>query len=186
MYKHLYILLIIAGVLAGCNNKPAPEKKEIGEIVFTTAYSTFYGTHYASRGIKQNVVDLDLYSEKIGLDSTHHIVGTGTNLYFSDIFLPSDLTALQAEEYASDTTGAEYSFLPGVDYEGNISGAYLLRINDGKLSGYTVFDEGRFVLTQDGDSTHISFSLKYTEGRNMVKTYEAEFHGILVAETAKE
>ncbi len=177
--KHTATILLSLCLLASCGNHVTPEKKPIGENKLVNGYSHSYGAHYKSRGINQNVVDLDLYSANIDLDSAHHIVGTGTNLYISDIFLPAGETTMQATTYTSDTTADEFTFLPGVDYEGNISGAYLLRITDGKLTGYTIFDEGQFTLLQDGDTTSILFSLKYKEGKNIINTYEAEFKGII-------
>ena len=180
--KHFLLILPLAILITACGSNVTPEKKTIGETRFTTAYAKSYGAHYASRGIAQNVIDFDLYSANIDLDSTHHIVGTGSNLYISDIFVPTAETTLQPESYRSDTTGSDYTFLPGVDYEGNISGAYLLRINDGSLSGYTVFNDGTFTLTQDGDTTQVLFTLHYTEGNNIQRTYEAEFRGIIVYE----
>lgn len=178
MKKLLIALLPLTLLLASCGNTAQPEKKPIGDTRFLKAYACFYGAHYADRGIAQNVFDLDLYSAGIDLDSTHHIVGTGSNLYFSDIFVsPSDNT-LQPATYLSDTTGTEFTFLPGVDYEGNISGAYILQITDGKLTSYTIFDEGTFTLLNDGDTAHINVSLKYRDQR-LTKTYEAEYHGVI-------
>lgn len=150
----------------------------MGDTTFVEAYSTSYGAYYAGRGVEQNVIELDLYSEGLGLDSAGIIVGTGSNLYFSDIFLPSTEQQLLAGTYHSDTTGSAYTFLPGVDYEGNISGAYLLLIDNGILAGYTIFEDGSFVAEQDADTMRISFSMKYNE-YGVQKTYNAVFRGVI-------
>ncbi|MBR1808943.1 MAG: membrane lipoprotein lipid attachment site-containing protein [Paludibacteraceae bacterium] len=172
MKRIIYILPLLLAV-AGCSAPARPEKKDIGEHSFNKAYVKFYGAHYTSRGIKNNVIDLDLYSEGLGLDSTGHIAGTGTNLYISDIFLPAADSTLTPETYLCDTTGAEYTFLPGVNYDSNISGAYILRITDGTLAAFTVFDDGEFRVEQAGDSMHIVLSMKYMES-GIERTYEAE------------
>jgi|GEM_PF-1215788 len=177
MRNRLCILLLLP-IFVACNNTQRPERRPLADTTFGKAYSTQYGQHYLSRGVRQNVIDLDLYSENLSLDSLHHIVGTGTNLYLSDIFLPEGEDTLLAGTFVSDTTAAEYTFLPGVDYDSNISGAYLLNITDGNLTSYTIFTEGSFIVNREADSTHIHFTLKYTQG-NVPLTYEADFHGVI-------
>lgn len=172
MKRIIYILPILLLVI-GCSAPARPERKDIGDHSFDKAYQKFYGAHYSSRGIKNNVIDLDLYSEGLDLDSTGRIAGTGTNLYISDIFLPEADSALTAETYLCDTTGAEYTFLPGVNYDSNISGAYILRITDGTLTAFTVFDDGEFRVEQLGDSMRIVLSMKYMES-GIERTFEAE------------
>ena len=171
--KRIAYILILMLVVAACNTPTPRERKDIGDKNFTSAYVKFYGAHYASRGIENNVIDLDLYSEGLSLDSTGHIVGTGTNVYLSDIFIAKTDSALIEGSYVSDTTGGEYTFLPGVNYDGNISGAYLLRITDGVLSAYTLFDRGEMMVEQEDDSVLISLKMKYEES-GIERTYEAE------------
>ncbi len=178
MSQKIFVVLSLVFVIVGCNSAPTPEKKDVKSHSFLKAYVKSYGAHYAGRGISQNVVDLDLYSAGVDLDSTHHIVGTGGNLYVSDIFLPAGETRLTEGTYRSDTTGAAYTFLPGVDYDGAISGAYLLQISEGGLSSYTIFNEGQFVLSQDADSTYIQFTFTYNEN-GVKRKYEAEYRGII-------
>ncbi len=180
-YKfHILLLLVLA---VACTPNQRPERKPLADTSFDKAYSRNYGAHYLTRGIEQNVIDLDLYSGNLGLDSANHIVGTGTNLYLSDIFIPASENKLHDAEgeeliFASDTTGAEYTFLPGVDYDGNISGAYLLNITEGNLTSYTVFDEGSFTVNHAADTTRIHFVFKYTQS-SVRLTYEADFCGVI-------
>lgn len=178
MKQHLIILLTLF-ILVGCNPNTPSNKKTIGETSFDKAYSKSYGIHYAGRGVEQQVTDLAIYSEKLDLDSTGTIIGSGTNLYLSDIFLPSTEKHLLEGKYLSDTTGNAYTFLPGVDYDGNISGAYLLNIENGNLINYIIFESGSYIVEQYADTTQINFTLKYNE-YGMQKLYEAIFRGIIV------
>lgn len=177
MKKLSYIVSVVL-LFVACNNSGTPTyQTSIGDTQFDKAYVKQYGQFYASRGVEQVVFDLDLYSENLQLDSGR-IVGSGTNLYISDIFLPNDTKEFLLGSYISDTTAAVYTFLPGVEYDGNISGAYLLNIVDGNLQGYTIFSEGSFQVEQDADSIQISFNLQY-EHYGLKKTYKAQFKGII-------
>ena len=175
MKRIAYILSICSLLsLAGCNNTVNhPELNSATE--FNTGYAFFYGAYYAEDGIDRNVVVLDLYSPKLGLDSLGVIRGTGTNFYLSDIFLPLKDTLLPATTYKSDTTAAPLTFLPGMNYEGNVSGAYLLDIVDSQISRITLLTEGGFTLQYKGDSALIDIRMKTESG----KTYAAQFRGIL-------
>lgn len=99
-----------------------------------------YGKAYDS--VPHNVFALDLYSDGLSLDSTRRIVGTGTNLYISDIFLADSLLAVGA--YHSDTTAATHTFLLGQDFEGTPTGIYLFSVVESANAGVQVVDSGRF------------------------------------------
>lgn len=175
MKRIAYILSVCSLFsLAGCNNTVNhPELNSATE--FNTGYAFFYGAYYAEDGIDRNVVVLDLYSPKLGLDSLGVIRGTGTNFYLSDIFLLPKDTLLPATTYKSDTTAAPLTFLPGMNYEGNVSGAYLLDIVDSQISRITLLTEGGFTLRYKGDSAIININMKTDGG----KAYAAEFRGTL-------
>lgn len=174
MKRYCYLLILLLLCCTQCKEKNTPtEKKQ--ESYYDKGQVVFYGSYYAAEGILQNVLSLDIYSKGLSLDSAGYMVGSGVNLYLSDIFLPSKDTFLVATSYMSDTTGNAYTFLPGINYDGQISGAYLLTITDGSLVSAELFEEGSFTLTQKKDSVSIAFLLKKESGKN----YAAEFSGVL-------
>ena len=153
--------------LTACHRN-APSPKPVIPTVYTTAYCTAYGHHYDS--IPFAVVSLDLYSDGLDLDTSRHMKGTGYNLCLSDIFVPDSLLA--KGEYRADSAGAVFTFLPGKDYEGIPNGAYLLTVEEDKLTAIQVLDSGSFVYRDDS----LIFTLYYNEG----KRYDAAFHGPLI------
>ncbi len=161
--------------LVACQAPNNPTKVASVDTELDKGKVTFYGAYYAEEGLNYNVLDLDLLSEHLSYDSLGHIVGTGTNLYFSDIFLSPTDSLLQEGIYTADTIPAERTFLPGMNYEGGVSGAYLLQIVDNQVSRIILIDKGTFHLTQEGDTTHIAFDL-VTDTK---QAYKGTFHGVL-------
>ena len=153
--------------LTACHRN-APDPQTVIPSVYTTAYCTPYGHHYDS--IPFAVVSLDLYSDGLDLDTSRHMKGTGYNLCLSDIFVPDSLLAVG--EYRADSVGAVFTFLPGRDYEGIPNGAYLLTVEEDKLTSIQVLDSGSFVYRHDS----LLFTLYYNQG----KRYDAAFHGPLI------
>ena len=156
----------VLGLTACHRNAPSPQT--VIPSVYTTAYCTAYGHHYDS--IPLSVVSLDLYSDGLDLDTSRHMRGTGYNLCLSDIFVPYSLLA--EGEYRADSVGAVFTFLPGRDYEGIPNGAYLLTVEEDKLTAIQVLDSGSFVYRHDS----LIFTLYYNQG----KRYDATFHGLLI------
>ncbi len=174
MKRTIYILGLLL-CLVGCekpqNGAQNPTKSET---VLDKGRCIFYGDYYAEEGIAYNVVDMDLLSAKLSYDSVGRIVGTGTNLYFSDIFLHATDTLLPAGVYTADTTAAVGTFLPGMDYEGGVSGAYLLHITDNAVMEIILIEKGSFTLTYEGEKTHIEFDLVTTKGNTYKGTFDGE------------
>ncbi len=174
MKRYLYLIPILLLCFTQCKETVTNTASK-QETFYDKGQAVFYGDYYQAEGIQHNVLSLDIYSPNLSLDSTNHIVGTGVNIYLSDIFLPTTDTFLVATTYTADTTTADYTFLPGMNYDGQISGAYILNITDGSLVSAELFQEGTFNLTQKGDSTFIEFLLTKESG----KKYAAEFRGVL-------
>lgn len=171
--KKYWIIFLILPLLVACNRNN-PTQRIVAPREYTTAYVGLHGHCYDS--IPQAVVSLDLYSEGLVLDSTHRMQGSGYNLYFSDMFVDS---LLEAGTYRQDTTGARLTYLPGRDYEGIPSGAYLLQVNEGQtLTQIQLIDSGMVVVrdTLDGQ-TDIQCTLYYGRQR-----YDAHFQGALTIE----
>lgn len=182
-------------LLCGCQ-KPAPSKPVTVASEFTACYAELYGQAYDS--VSQDVLALDLYSEGLDLNKQGKIEGTGTNLYISDIFtdagdspwVKSDgrLTlraGIDSLCFRSDSLPAAGTFLPGMDFEGNPTGIYLLTIADNAVAGIQVLDSGRFVLrTSEGKKLDFQGTFYYStrssaNARPVVQTYSARFNSEL-------
>lgn len=174
MKKPLLSCIAICLICTGCKEKNTPSERQ-RDTSFNTGTAVFYGAYYQDGGIAQNVLSVDLYSSGLTLDSTGHVTGTGTNLYFSDVFLAPADTFLLAGTYLCDSTALPMTFLPGMNYEGNISGAYILDIVDGALNNAELLTEGRFSLEYKGDSVQMDFALTNQAG----KACSARFKGLL-------
>ena len=165
--KQLYYIILML-LLVGCiphNNPNNPTGLQV-DSVFTSAKIQWHGDYYNSG---HQVFSLDLLSEGLSFDSTQKIVGTGYNLYFSDIFLEKNDTLLQTGIYRMDTTAQAFSFLPYMYFEGNITGCYLLEIEDGRAKRIIGFTGGEIELL-DVEQMHMDIRL-YTEDK---KLYHAE------------
>ncbi len=174
MKRTIYILGLLL-CLVGCE-KPHNEAENPtkSETQLDKGRCVFYGDYYAEEGIAHNVVDMDLLSANLSYDSVGRIVGTGTNLYFSDIFLHATDTLILAGVYTADTTAAVGTFLPGMDYEGGVSGAYLLHIVDNAVTKIILIEKGTFTLRYEGKKTHVDFDLVTTEGQAYKGTFDGE------------
>lgn len=167
----LYIVLILVAVTA-CTSKNKPVQPET--IVTEMSYGKllYYGQFYDS--IDCHVVALDLYSDGLTLDTTDHIVGSGTNLYLSDIFIPLTDTALSSGVYRCADKPAPGVFLPGKDYEGTPSGTYILSINNSQVAQIILCTDSAFVVANNGQTSDIVFNLKSEDNH-----YNIHFKGVL-------
>ncbi len=197
MFRIRFSLLLSFSLLllCGCQN-PAPSKPVTVASEFTACYAELYGQAYDS--VSQDVLALDLYSEGLDLNEQGKIEGTGTNLYISDIFtdagdspwVKSDgrLTlraGIDSLCFRSDSLPVAGTFLPGMDFEGNPTGIYLLTIADNAVAGIQVLDSGRFVLrTSEGKKLDFQGTFYYStrssaNARPVVQTYSARFNSEL-------
>ncbi len=173
--KRIVYIVSLALCLVGCEKPQSEEDNPTkSETVLDKGRCIFYGDYYAEEGITYNVVDMDLLSKNLSYDSVGRIVGTGTNLYFSDIFIHPTDTLLPAGTYLADTTAARHTFLPGMDYEGGVSGAYLLHIVDNAVTKIILIEKGKFTLQYEGQNTHINFDLITTTGQAYKGTFDGE------------
>lgn len=140
MKRILYFLIILLAV--GCQPKDDPTPPKPLELNLTHGKITYYGNPYDS--IPLHVVALDLYSDGIKLDSAGYMHGTGSNLYLSDIFIPLTDTCLTNGTYRCEMTTKDHTFLPGMDFDGNPTGTYLLQLNEDKVAHIILMDNGQF------------------------------------------
>lgn len=156
--------------LTGCDIPPYYPPAHNTATEFNYGRVVDYGVLYQEVGLDNEVVMLDLYSNGLRIIQGK-MNGTGTNLCFEHVFLPAGENRLQdGTTFTMDTTGAEYTFLPGRDYDGNVTGAYILEVEDSKLQTITLIEDGTFTVTAlTNDTTRIDCTLKLRGG----KTYRA-------------
>lgn len=169
--KHSIAYIILLTMLVGC--KPTTPSAYRGlPKTYATAYEQIHGHCYDS--VAQAVVSLDLYSTGLELNEDKRIVGTGYNLYISDIFVPDSL--LEAGSYRSDTTAEAFTFLPGKDYEGYPFGMYILNIEEDQIKQIQILDSGSFVYRNDS----LLFTLYYKNVYGSKATYTCTYSGALI------
>lgn len=157
-----YILPILL-VLSACNspypNSPEgkPDVNMHYDSIYVIADIQWHKQYYPL--LDKQVFSIDLLSEGLDYDSTHHIVGTGLNLYISDIFLPLADTVLQEGVYRMDTTAKANTFLPYMYFDGEVSGCYMLDIQESKIQRIIGFTSGKFEITSKGEDIRMNISL---------------------------
>lgn len=177
MKKVLYIFGLLVALLGSCTHPSphTPVAQTQYDTVFTYCQEKLHGAFYAREGVDNQVVALDLYSYGLKL-TKKGIVGTGTNLVFSDVFLTPEDARLLPGDYSANDNGEPYTYLLGKDFTGtNITGAYLLLIDDGELQAISILKEGVLHVENEGDSTILSFDGKMADG----KAYRARYKGVL-------
>ena len=161
--KKEYILLLLI-LMAGCryqSNRPDVDNIVQYDSIYVIADMQWHQQYYPL--LDRQVFSIDLLSEGLDFDSAHHIMGTGLNLYFSDIFMSMTDNELQEGLYRMDTTTAAQTFLPYQYFEGgNITGCYMLDIEESKIQRIIGFTAGEFTLTSLGEDIRMDISL-YTE-----------------------
>lgn len=171
------VLLLLALSLASCTPTHRAPRGGL-PMEYTEAWQTAYGHCYDS--IPSAVVSLDLYSDGLSVDNEEHqMVGTGYNLYLSDIFVPDSL--LSVGTYRSATGGEPYTFLPGRNWDGTPTGMYLLYVEEGQLQSIQVLDSGTMVVR---DTTNrlldLQFTLYYHNAYGYRYQYTTHYQGLLL------
>lgn len=168
-----YILLLTVA-MASCH--PLPDGSDIDNIVqydsvYVTADIQWHKQYYPQ--LDRQVFSIDLLSAGLSFDSTHHIVGTGMNLYFSDIFMPISERKLLEGTYCMDTTTNAQTFLPYQYFEGgNITGCYMLDISENKIQRIVGFTNGEFTITSLGEDIHMDISLYSADSTHYHAIYQ--------------
>lgn len=130
-----------------------------------------YGDYYQSG---HRVYSIDLLSDGLNFDSTGYIVGSGYNLYLSDIFVEKNsTTSLPAGTYTMDSTAKDMTFLHGMYFDNNVTGAYLLEIKENQIQRITLFTGGTMTIDYVDGDTLFEFDLYIADSTN----YHATYHG---------
>jgi hypothetical protein len=169
MKNVIYLLLLL--LVASCNpinNPNTPTKPVIADSVFVCADFRKYGDYYKTG---HQVYAIDLLSQGLEYDSLFHIQGSGYNLFLSDIFTTSK--SLPAGHYQMDSVAKDMTFLRGMDFEGSITGTYLLQISENKIQRITLFTGGSMDVAYLEDEILLDFKL-YTADSTL---YHATYQG---------
>ena len=169
MKKILYIIFALTRI--GCNptnhtNPPSTPSAQ-PDSVYVTADFRKHGNYY---GTGHQIFAIDLLSNGLTYDSTYHISGTGYNLFLSDVFIKND--SLVAGHYEMDSVVRDTSFLRGMDFEGNITGTYLLQIQDDKVLHITLFTAGSMEVSYHENEIRLDFTLYTIDSTRYHATYQ--------------
>lgn len=169
--KHIVFILLLV-FLVSCdspiNRPPTPPTPTLKmDSVYTTADFRSYGDYYNAN---LQVFAIDLLSEGLAYDSTFHISGSGCNLFLSDIFTTCD--SIPAGRYKMDSVAQEMTFLRGMDFEGNITGTYLLHINEDKIQQIVLFNRGSMDVDYTAEGVKIDFKLYTADSTYYHATYQ--------------
>ena len=171
MKHYIYFVLFLFVVSCKPYNRPTgPGSQPIlnADSVYVTADFRQYGDYYSTN---HQVFAIDLLSEGLKYDSAFHISGSGCNLFLSDIFVRTD--SLVAGRYEMDSVAKEMTFLRGMSFEGNITGTYLLHINENQIQKIVLFTGGSMDIAYLEDDILLKFSL-YTADSTL---YHATYQG---------
>lgn len=168
-FKYIFPLVLL---LSACDQHKGPETDSIAQYdsIYTIADIQWHQQYYPL--LDRQVFSIDLLTEGLSFDSTYHIEGSGQNLYFSDIFLPLTDTLLQDGVYRMDSTANEFTFLPYMYFEGNITGCYMLDIQDSQMRRIIGFTSGEFEITSLGDDMRMEISLYMADSTSYHAIYQ--------------
>ena len=168
----VYILpLLVTFVACRPINQPDTDSAIGYDSVYVIADIQWHQQYYPL--LDRQVFSIDLLNKGLEFDSTNHIVGTGVNLYFSDIFLPLTDTVLKEGIYSMSSTPDAYTFLPYMYFEGNITGCYMLNIQEGNIERIIGFTAGNFeIISMENNDIHMDISLYTADSTHYHAIYQ--------------
>lgn len=164
--KHLLqvsiLLFAFATILVSCKpDAPAPPYKYESNPNFTWGFAEFYGDYYnhGNHPIKNNVVTLNLFTEKLFVNDKNQLDSTGQYLIIEDIFSAPSHILLPSGEYRVAETGEPFTFFSGKKFEDNReaipSGAYIYYIeSDPTKSKIAYITDGTMTVNAINDTTY--------------------------------
>lgn len=154
-FIHILVLVLLVSCEPPINRPQTPNTPTLKmDSIFTTADFRSYGDYYNAN---LQVFAIDLLSDGLEYDSAFHISGTGCNLFLSDIFTTCD--SIPAGHYEMDSTAKDMTFLRGMNFEGNITGTYLLQISKDNIQRIILFHSGSMDVEYTDQGTHLDFKL---------------------------
>lgn len=182
MIKYKWIFAVILAVaLFGCKQPepPAPYRYEANP-KFSWGFADFYGNYYQNYDISNNVLTLNLFTEKLSVNEKNTLVGTGQYLIIEDIFSEPGDTLLRSGTYKVAETGEPFTFFSGKKFEDNReaipSGAYIYYIEaDPTKSKIAYIKEGTMeVSTEDGEFCSINCDFTLDDKTNLKGTFNSK------------
>ena len=155
-------LLVFAALLASCKPEaPTPPYKYESKPQFTWGFAEFYGDYYnhGVQPIENNVVTLNLFTEKLFLNDKNQLDGVGQYLIIEDIFNAPTDTLLPDGNYNVAETAEPFTFFGGKKFEDNReaipSGAYIYYIeSDPTKSKNAYITDGAMTINAINDTTY--------------------------------
>lgn len=174
--KIFHIILPLLVLLSACdpfrNTPPQDENKALTEYdsIYVIADIQWHKQYYPT--LDKQVFSIDLLTEGLAYDSAYHITGTGQNLYFSDVFLPLKDSILQDGTYRMDSIAGSNTFLPYMDFDGNITGCYMLDIQESQIKRIIGFTAGEFEIRSLGEDIRMDILLYLADSTRYRATYQ--------------
>ncbi len=169
MKAYISITILLLVVACTPHNKPTNPTILQTDSVYTEADFRKYGNYYNSQ---HQVYAIDLLSEGLNYDSAFHITGSGCNLFLSDIFVENDsIMRIPAGIYCMDSTATNMTFLHGMDFDGNITGTYMLNIQENQIKQITLFKSGSMQVKYINNEIAIDFELYTKDSTRYHATY---------------
>lgn len=172
MKYSLFFFLPLLLIACKPYSSPSPRKVLAVDTVFTSGQAEAYGRYYSN--LERNVCSLTLVSQGITIHGDT-LSGTGSELVFTDIFLPLETDTLPEGTYRVDSTAAAFSALSALEFEGAVTGTYLLLLADGLPQRLYMFPSGSFTLRQWEDTTDMEIHLQTLDSQ----TFDATFRGVI-------
>ena len=137
---------------------PAPYRYEVNP-KFTWGFAEFYGSYYSNYNITNNVITLNLFTEKLFVNENIQLDGVGQYLVIEDVFTAPTDTLLPSGLYKVSDKGEPFTFFVGKKFEDNRneipSGAYLYYIEaDPSKSKISYVTDGTFNVSIVNDSVY--------------------------------
>lgn len=170
MKAYLYIAILVLTAACTPHNRPTqPTTIQQADSIYTESCFRIFGDYHNSG---HQVYSIDLLSDGLNYDSTGHILGTGCNLYLSDIFAHKDsVTRLPAGTYSMDSTAKDMSFLRGLSFDGSATGTYLLMIQESQMQRIMFFTEGTMTVEYIENDIVLDFNLYLADSTRYHATY---------------
>lgn len=163
----LFGVLILLQVFGSCTPKdPIATHKYESNPEFTWGLAQFYGSYYNNYDIENNVLSLQLFTEKLYLNADNELDGYGQYLIIKDIFIEQSDTFLLNGTYHANNSGEAFSFFPGKKFKSGhseiSSGAYIYYIEFESFRSKIAYVTDGFFTVNQTDASHYKIDIDFT------------------------
>ncbi|MGC3977342.1 MAG: hypothetical protein QM751_03360 [Paludibacteraceae bacterium] len=187
LFKISAIILVV--FLASCNgNTPNPPYTYQTNPQYTWGFAEFYGDYYSNYDIEDNVLSINLFSDKLGIStSSNQLVGIGQYLVLEDVFVsPTDIFLSAGTYNAVDTIidVKPFTFLRGKEFkenktdDGQVSGSYIYYIEEDESKSVVKYiTDGNFTVDIKNDTVYtIQCNFKTNDKKELKGTFTGVLH----------